>query len=175
MPTEQNDSMFALYRAYGKIRGIQTSLASLVESVPGARVTYRPVTTVKFLRVETELTLVRNDREVQVFECFFPEGDTKYMCGISIGHGRDVKTHYAPGQNRELLPDLIRKYTEPEPDTIPEQEVLQLRYLMASIGYILDRHGATLDAVPGGLRLRTGEPGKDSVSMALVDKDAQKP
>ena len=173
MPSTHPASMSALHRAYQEIRNSQTSLASLVESVPGARVTYRPVTTVKFLHVETELTLVRNDREIQVFECFFPEGDTKYMCGITIGHGRDVKTHYAPGQNRELLPDLIRKYTEPTPDTIPEQEVLQLRYLMASIGYILDRHKATLDAVPGGLRLRTGEPGKDSVSMALVDKEAE--
>jgi hypothetical protein len=173
MPTEQTDIMPALHRAYQEIRSSQTSLASLVESVPGARVAYRPVTTVKFLRVKTELTLVRNDREIQVFECFFPEGDTKYMCGITIGHGRDVKTHYAPGQNRELLPDLIRKYTEPEPDTIPQQEVLQLRYLMASIGYILGRHKATLDAVPGGLRLRTGEPGKDSVAFNLVDKEAE--
>lgn len=175
MTSTHTASMSALCRAYQEIRNSQTSLVSLVESIPGATVAYRPVTTVKLFRVETELTLVRNGKEIQVFERLFPEGDTKYMCGISIGHGRDVKTHYAPGQNRELLPDLIRKYTEPEPDTIPQQEVLQLRYLMASIGYILDRHGATLDAVPGGLRLRTGEPGKDSVSMALVDTETPQP
>lgn len=176
MPTEQMDIMSALHDAYGEIRGSQTTLVSLVESVPGARVAIRPVTTVKSLRVETELTLVRNGRQVQVFESFFPEGDTKYTCGIRIGNGKDAETpKRIYRSSRESLPDLIRKYTEPEPEPIPQQEVLQLRYLMASIGYILDRHGATLDAVPGGLRLRTGEPGKDSVSMALVDTETQQP
>lgn len=140
MPTEQTVIMPALLGAYQEIRNSQSSLVSLAKSVPGARVTYRPVTTVKSLKVETELTVVRNDKEIQVFEYFFPEGD-KYLCGICTGRGRETTTHYAPGQNRELLPDLIRKYTEPEPEPIPQQEVLQLRYLIASMRSILAKHG----------------------------------
>ena len=161
--------------AYNEIRTLQTSLSSLLESVPGATVSVPPVTTVKFLRIDTELTVTRNGREIQVFECFFPEGDTKYMCGVRIGNGKDDEsTQGIYRSSREALPALIRKYTEePKPEPIPEQEINRLKYLMSDISSILAKHGASLDAVPGGLRLRTGEPGHGTVAFNLVDKEVK--
>lgn len=103
--------MTNLDKSYAEIRKSQISLISLVETVPEAVVTVRPVTMVKLFRIDTELTLRRNGLEIQVFESFFPEGDTKYMCGIRIGHEKDAKTYFTEDQRRELLPDLIRKHT----------------------------------------------------------------
>ena len=173
MPTAQIDCMPNLYKSYEEIRTLQTSLASLVESVPGITVSVPPVTTVKFLRIDTELTVARNGHEIQVLECFFPEGDTKYMCGIRVSSGKDAIPVFVYRSSREALPDLIRKCTEPKAEPIPEKDVNQLKYLMSDISAILSKHGASLDAVPGGLRLRTGEPGKDSVKLALVDREAE--
>lgn len=178
MPTTQIDCMTNLYKSYEEIRKLQTSLASLAESVPGIRAD-TAVTTVEFPKMDTELSIrqVDADRdapEITVCEHFFPEGDTKYMCGIRIGNGKDAadsQTIYS--RSREALPDLIRKCTEPEAEPIPEKDVNQLKYLMSDISAILSKHGASLDAVPGGLRLRTGEPGKDSVKLALVDREAE--
>lgn len=101
-----------LDKSYEEIRKSQISLISLVEAVPGAVVAGTPVTTVKLFRIDTKLTLRRNGREIEVFESFFPEGDTKYMCGITIGHEKDAKSYFAEGQRRELLPGLIRKHTD---------------------------------------------------------------
>lgn len=171
------DCMADFRNAYDAIRNLQTSLVKLVESVPGVS-TSVPVTTVKFLRVDTELpirlvTARRDVTEITVFESFFPEGDTKYMCGIRIGNGKDdgspVKIFRS---SRESLQFFLRNYTgEPKAEPVPEQDVNRLKYLMSDIGSILARNGASLDAVPGGLRLRTGEPGKDSVTLALVEKE----
>lgn len=172
------DCMAAFRKAYDDIRNLQTSLMVLVESVPGVRAS-TPVTTVRFLRVDTELpirlvTARRDVPEITVFESFFPEGDTKYMCGVSVGNGKDAgSSQRIYRSSRERLPDLIREYTEePKAAQIPEQDVNQLKYLMASMGSILAKHGACLEATPGGLRLRTGKiPGKESVNLTLLDKE----
>lgn len=115
-----------LDRSYEEIRKSQISLISLVETVPGAVVAILPVTTVKLFRIDTKLTLRRNGREIEVFESFFPEGDTKYMCGIRIGHGKDAKSYFAEGQRRELLPGLIRKHADVaalDSRTLPEYAI----------------------------------------------------
>lgn len=175
METAHIDYMSCFGNAYDAIRKLQTSLVSLVESVPGVRAS-TPVTTVKFLRIDTELpirlvTARRDVPEITVFESFFPEGDTKYMCGISVGNGKDFE------ESRERLPDLIRKYTgkytgETSATPVPEQDVNQLKYLLSSMGSILAKHGACLDVAPSGrLRLRTGEPGKKSLDLTLLDKE----
>ena len=171
MTTTQMDYRNIFSKSYDEIRKLQTSLVSLVESVPGTTVTVLPVTTVKFAKIETELTIRRNGKEIQVFESFFPVGDTKYMCGICMEQDTDAPTYFAPEQRRELIPDLIRKHTETTAEPISEQEINRLKYLMSDISAILSKHGASLDAVPGGLRLRTGEPGQDTVALTLVDKE----
>lgn len=173
MTTTQMDYRNIFSKSYDEIRKLQTSLVSLVESVPGTTVTVLPVTTVKFAKIETELTIRRNGKEIQVFEDFFPVGDTKYMCGICMEQDNDAPTYFAPEQRRELIPDLIRKHTETTAEPLSEQDINQLKYLMSSIRAILSKHGASLDAVPGGLRLRTGEPGQDTVALTLVDKEAE--
>lgn len=173
MTTTQMDYRNIFSKSYDEIRKLQTSLVSLVESVPGTTVTVLPVTTVKFAKIETELTIRRNGKEIQVFESFFPVGDTKYMCGICMEQDTDAPTYFAPEQRRELIPDLIRKHTETPAEPISEPDINQLKYLMSSIRAILSKHGASLDAVPGGLRLRTGEPGQDTVALALVDQEAE--
>lgn len=173
MTTTQMDYRNIFSKSYDEIRKSQTSLVSLVESVPGTTVTVLPVTTVKFAKIETELTIRRNGKEIQVFESFFPVGDTKYMCGICMEQDTDAPTYFAPEQRRELIPDLIRKHTETTAEPISEQEINRLKYLMSDISAILSKHGASLDAVPGGLRLRTGEPGQDTVALTLVDKEAE--
>lgn len=173
MTTTQMDYRNIFSKSYDEIRKLQTSLVSLVESVPGTTVTVLPVTTVKFAKIETELTIRRNGKEIQVFESFFPVGDTKYMCGICMEQDTDAPTYFAPEQRRELIPDLIRKHTETTAEPISEQEINRLKYLMSDISSILAKHGASLDAVHGGLRLRTGEPGQDTVALTLVDKEAE--
>ncbi|MBR2074558.1 MAG: hypothetical protein IJ977_04705 [Fibrobacter sp.] len=55
---------------------------------------------------------------------------------------------------------------------MPEQEINQLKYMFERIRSILARNNASLDVVPGGLRLRTGEPGPESVNLTLVDQEA---
>lgn len=110
-----------LDKSYEEIRKSQISLVSLVETVPGAIVAVLPVTTVKLFRIDTVLTLRRNGREIEVFESFFPEGDTKYMCGISIGNKKDARTYFTEGQRRELLPGLIRQHTDV---TVPNSKAL---------------------------------------------------
>ena len=171
------DYMADFRKAYDGIRNLQTSLFKLVESVPGIT-TSAPVTTVKFLRIDNELTArqvnpVRDTPEIKVFESFFPEGDTKYMCGITIPGKDGTPSKNIYRSRREDLPALIRNFTETAPSRIPEQDVNQLKYLMASMGSILAKHGACLEATPGGLRLRTGEPGKDSINLTLLDKEAE--
>lgn len=174
MTTTQMDYRNIFSKSYDEIRKLQTSLVSLVESVPGTTVTVLPVTTVKFAKIETELTIRRNGKEIQVFESFFPVGDTKYMCGICMEQDTDAPTYFAPEQRRELIPDLIRKYTEePKSEPFSEQEINRLKYLISDISSILAKHGANLEAVTGGLRLRTGEPGQDTVTFTLVDREAE--
>lgn len=174
---QRTDYMADFGKAYNDIRNLQTSLVKLVESVPGVS-TSVPATTIKFLRIDIELTVhrvtpKRDTPEIQVFESFFPEGDTKYMCGIHILNkdGSPAKKIYR--SSREALPDLIREYTEePKAAPVPEQDVNQLKYLMSSMGSILAKHGACLDVAPSGrLRLRTGEPGKKSLDLTLLDKE----
>lgn len=176
---EHTDYMADFSKSYNDIRNLQTSLISLVESVPGIT-TSAPVTTVKFLRIDTELTVrrvtaKRDAPEITVFESFFPEGDTKYMCGIRIGNDKDASTpKRIYRSSREALPDLIRKYTEePKSEPFSEQEINRLKYLISDISSILAKHGANLEAVTGGLKLRTGEPGQDTVALTLIDKEAE--
>jgi hypothetical protein len=104
--------MANLDNSYRDIRNSQLALYNLVCKVPKVAVTVQPVTTVKRERIDTELTLRRNDQEIQVFESFFPEGDINYMCGIRIEREKDVKTYCPFEQRRELLPDLIKKHTD---------------------------------------------------------------
>jgi hypothetical protein len=104
--------MANLDNSYKEIRASQLSLHDLACKVPKVAVTVQPVTTVKSERIDTELTVLRNDQEIQVFESFFPEGDIKYMCGIRIEREKDVKTYCPFEQRRELLPDLIKKHTD---------------------------------------------------------------
>jgi hypothetical protein len=85
----------------------------------------------------------------------------------------DAPTYFAPEQRRELIPDLIRKHTDVTAEPIPEQDINRLKYLMSDISSILAKHGASLDAVPGGLRLRTGEPGKESLNLTILDQEAK--
>ena len=170
------DCMADFGKAYNDIRNLQTSLVKLVESVPGIT-TSAPVTTVKFLRIDNELTArqvtPKSDApEIRVFESFFPEGDTKYMCGITIPN-KDGTPQNIYRSNREALPLLIRNFTEDTaPKPIPEQDVNQLKYLLSSMGSILAKNGASLEATPGGLRLRTGEPGKESLNLTILDREA---
>lgn len=98
--------------SYKEIRNSQLSLNSLVSKVPKAVVTVEPVTTVKSERIDTELTLRRNDQEIQVFESYFPDGDVNYMCGIRIEREKDIKTYFTYEHRRDLLPDLIKKHTD---------------------------------------------------------------
>lgn len=51
---------------------------------------------------------------------------------------------------------------------MPEQEIYQLKYMFVRIRSILARNNASLDAVPGGLLLRTGEPGPGSVTLSII-------
>lgn len=104
--------MANLDNSYKEIRNSQLSLYNLVSKVPKAVVTATPVTTVKSERIDTELTLRRNDQEIQVFESFFPEGDVNYMCGIRIEREKDIKTYFTYEHRRDLLPDLIKKHTD---------------------------------------------------------------
>jgi hypothetical protein len=104
--------MANLDNSYRDIRNSQLALYNLVCKVPKVAVTVQPVTTVKSERIDNELTLRRNDQEIQVFESFFPEGDIKYMCGIRIEREKDVKTYCPFEQRRDLLPDLIKKHTD---------------------------------------------------------------
>lgn len=104
--------MANLDNSYKDIRNSQLALYNLVCKVPKVAVTATPVTTVKSERIDTELTLRRNDQEIQVFESFFPEGDIKYMCGIRVERDKDVKTYFTYEQRRDLLPDLIKKHTD---------------------------------------------------------------
>lgn len=104
--------MANLDNSYKDIRNSQLALYNLVCKVPKVAVTSTPVTTVKSERIDTELTLRRNDQEIQVFESFFPEGDIKYMCGIRVERDKDVKTYFTYEQRRDLLPDLIKKHTD---------------------------------------------------------------
>jgi hypothetical protein len=171
------DYMADFRKAYNEIRNLQTSLISLVESVPGVS-TSAPVTTVKFLRIDNELTVrrvtaKRDTPEIKVFESFFPEGDTKYMCGIRIldkyGSPRNIYRSH-----RDALPFLIKNFTEETtPAPIPEQDINRLKYLMSDISSILAKHGASLDAVPGGLRLRTGISRPESVNLTIVETEVE--
>lgn len=104
--------MANLDNSYKDIRNSQLALYNLVGKVPKVAVTVQPVTTVKSERIDTELTLRRNDQEIQVFESFFPEGDIKYMCGIRVEREKDIKTYFTYEQRRDLLPDLIKKHTD---------------------------------------------------------------
>lgn len=104
--------MANLDNSYKDIRNSQLALYNLVCKVPKVAVTATPVTTVKSERIDTELTLRRNDQEIQVFESFFPEGDIKYMCGIRVERDKDIKTYFTYEQRRDLLPDLIKKHTD---------------------------------------------------------------
>ena len=104
--------MANLDNSYKEIRASQLALYNLVCKVPNVAVTSTPVTTVKSERIDTELTLRRNDQEIQVFETFFPEGDLKYVCGIRVDREKDIKTYYTYEQRRDLLPDLIKKHTD---------------------------------------------------------------
>lgn len=104
--------MANLGNSYKEIRNSQLSLNSLVSKVPKAVVTVEPVTTVKSERIDTELTLRRNDQEIQVFESYFPAGDVNYMCGIRIEREKDIKTYFTYEHRRDLLPDLIKKHTD---------------------------------------------------------------
>lgn len=104
--------MANLDNSYKDIRNSQLALYNLVCKVPKVAVTVTPVTTVKSERIDTELTLRRNDQEIQVFESFFPEGDIKYMCGIRVERDKDVKTYFTYEHCRDLLPDLIKKHTD---------------------------------------------------------------
>lgn len=104
--------MANLGNSYKEIRNSQLSLNSLVSKVPKAVVTVEPVTTVKSERIDTELTLRRNDQEIQVFESYFPDGDVNYMCGIRIEREKDIKTYFTYEHRRDLLPDLIKKHTD---------------------------------------------------------------
>jgi hypothetical protein len=170
----QGDGTANLDKSYAEIRNSQKSLVSLVESVPGVTVTVLPVTTVRPCKIDTELTVSRNGQELQVFECFFPARDSKYMCGIHMGHEQDgTPVRKSLRSRREFLPGLIRKYTDAKPEPVPEQDINRLKYLMSGINSILAKHGASLDAVPGGLRLRTGEPGHGTVALNLVDREVQ--
>lgn len=81
--------MANLDNSYKEIRASQMSLYNLVCKVPKVAVTSTPVTTVKSERIDTELTLRRNDQEIQVFESFFPEGDIKYMCDLQPLYRKD--------------------------------------------------------------------------------------
>lgn len=173
------DCMAEFSKAYNDIRNLQTSLVKLVESVPGIT-TSAPVTTVKFLRIDNELTARQvtpnsDAPEIKVFESFFPEGDTKYMCGITIPGKDGTPSKNIYRSHRDALPFLIRNFTEvTAPKPIPEQDVNQLKYLMASMGSILAKHGASLEATPGGLRLRTGKiPGKESLNLTILDQEAK--
>ena len=104
--------MAILDNSYKDIRNSQLALYNLVCKVPKVAVTVQPVTTEKSERIDTELTLRRNDQEIQVFESFFPEGDIKYMCGIRVERDKDIKTYFAYEQRRDLLPDLIKRHTD---------------------------------------------------------------
>lgn len=169
----QGDSMANLDKSYAEIRNSQTSLVSLVESVPGATVTVLPVTTVKPGRIDTELAINRNGQEIKVFESYFLEDTVKYMCGIQIGHEQDgTPVKKSLRSRREFLPGLIMKYTEAKAEPMPEQDINRLKCLMSGISSILAKHGASLDAVPGGLRLRTGVSGPESINLTIVDREA---
>lgn len=98
--------------SYKEIRNSQLSLYNLVCKVPKVAVTVQPVTTVQSERIDTELTLRRNDQEIQVFESYFPDGDINYMCGIRVEREKDIKTYFTYEQRRDLLPDLIKRHTE---------------------------------------------------------------
>lgn len=104
--------MANLDNSYKEIHASQLSLYNLACKVPNVAVTVQPVTTVKNERIDTELTVRRNDQEIQVFESFFPEGDITYMCGVRVERDKDVKTYCPFEQRRELLPDLIKKHTD---------------------------------------------------------------
>lgn len=171
---QQGDSKANLVKSYAEIRNSQTSLISLVETVPGVTISVLPVTTVKLFRIDTELTINRNGQEVKVFESFFPEGDCKYMCGIHIRNEQDgTLVKKSLRSCREFLPGLIKKYTDANVEPISEQEINRLKYLMSDISSILAKHGASLDAVPGGLKLRTGISRPESVNLTIVETEVE--
>ncbi len=173
---QQEDGMANLVKSYAEIRNSQTSLISLVETVPGVTVTVLPVTTVKLFRIDTELTISRNGRVVKVFESFFPEDriNSKYMCGIHVRNEQDgTPVKKSLRSRREFLPGLIKKYTDANVEPISEQEINRLKYLMSDISSILSKHGASLDAVPGGLKLRTGISRPESVNLTIVDTEVE--
>lgn len=173
---EEGDSKANLVNAYAEIRKSQTSLISLVESVPGVTIAALPVTTVKLFRIDTELTINRNGQEVKVFESFFPEdrSNAKYMCGIHVRHEQDgTPVKKSLRSRREFLPGLIQKYTAANVEPISEQDINRLKYLMSDISSILAKHGASLDAVPGGLKLRTGISRPESVNLVIVETEVE--
>ena len=52
---------------------------------------------------------------------------------------------------------------------MPEQEIIQLKYMFERIRSILERNNANLDVVPGGLRLRTGVARPESINLTIVE------
>lgn len=173
---QKADTMANLVKSYAEIRNSQTSLISLVETVPGVTISVLPVTTVKLFRIDTELTINRNGNEIKVFESFFPEdsSNSKYMCGIHIRNEQDgTSVKKSLRSRREFLPGLIKKYTDANVEPISEQEINRLKYLMSDISSILSKHGASLDAVPGGLKLRTGISRPESVNLTIVETEVE--
>lgn len=56
---------------------------------------------------------------------------------------------------------------------MPEQEINQLKYMLERIRSILSANNAHLDAVPGGLKLRTGISRPESVNLAIVETEVE--
>lgn len=56
---------------------------------------------------------------------------------------------------------------------MPEQEINRLKYMLERIRSILAANDAHLDAVPGGLRLRTGISRPESVNLTIVDQEVE--
>jgi hypothetical protein len=54
-----------------------------------------------------------------------------------------------------------------------EQEINQLKYMLERIRSILAANNAHLEAVPGGLRLRTGISRPESVNLTIVETEVQ--
>lgn len=100
-------------------------------------------------------------------------------------HVRDKKNDKWKSFDTEDNPDCVEdaarcfvefykaKQQQKADSHMPEQEINQLRYMLERIRSILSANNAHLDAVPGGLRLRTGEPGKDSVNLTIVETEAE--
>lgn len=98
-------------------------------------------------------------------------------------HVRDKKNNkwksFDTEDNPNCLEDAAKCFVEfyyatHKPGTsLPEPEIIKVRYMLERIRSILAEHHANLDAVPGGLTLRDGEPGPDTVAFTLVTKEVE--